>query len=64
MGNDHKIVQISSHVTSFVGRVGVIGLCSCGWLGSAEGDNTRIATNALIDAWRKDHGTKGAIEGL
>ena len=64
MGNDHKIVQISSHVTSFVGRVGVIGLCSCGWLGSAEGDNTRIATNALIDAWREDHGTKGAMEGL
>jgi len=63
MGNDHKIVQISSHVTSLVGRVGIVGLCSCGWLGSAEGDNTRIATNAFIDTWREDHGTKGAIGG-
>jgi hypothetical protein len=63
MGSEHKIVQISSHVTSVVGRVGIVGLCSCGWLGSAEGDNTRIATNALIDAWQKEHGTKAAGEG-
>lgn len=36
MGSEHKIVQISSHVTSVVGGVGIVGLCSCGWLGSAE----------------------------
>ena len=61
MGNDHKIVQISSHVTSLVGRVGIVGLCSCGWLGSAEGDNTKIATNALVALWNEEHGTKGSI---
>jgi hypothetical protein len=63
MGDDHKIVQISSHVTSLVGRVGIVGLCSCGWLGSAEGDNTKIATKALIALWQEDHGTKGSLEG-
>ncbi len=62
MGNEHKIVQISSHVTSLVGRVGIIGLCSCGWLGSAEGDNTKIATNAFLDIWREDHGANGSID--
>jgi hypothetical protein len=61
MENHHKIIQISSHVTSLVGTVGIVGLCSCGWLGSAEGDNTRIATIALIDLWREDHGTEAAF---
>ncbi len=51
MADDHQIVQVSSHVTSFVGRVGVIGLCSCGWLGGAEGDDTRMAVLKLAEAW-------------
>ncbi len=51
MAVEHQIVQVSSHVTSFVGRVGVIGLCSCGWLGGAEGDDTSRAVLKLREAW-------------
>ena len=61
MDDQHKIVQISSHVTSLVGRVGIVGLCSCGWVGSAEGDNTRIATNGLVAQWRHDHGSEQVV---
>lgn len=61
---DHKIVQISSHVTSLGGNVGIVGLCSCGWLGSAEGGNTRIATHSLINLWNEDHGRVSAGEDV
>ncbi len=47
----HKLVQVSSHVTSLGGRVGVVGLCSCGWLGGEEGDDTRGAIRMLFEAW-------------
>src|SRR5271170_7445203 len=43
MADGHRLVQVASHVTSFVGRVGVVGLCSCGWLGGEEGEDTRVA---------------------
>jgi hypothetical protein len=51
MDGEHRIVQISSHVTSFVGRVGVIGLCSCGWFGGAEGEDTVRAVSKLREDW-------------
>lgn len=60
MDGEHRIIQVSSHVTSFVGRVGVIGLCSCGWLGGAEGDDTRRAVLKLREAWE----THGPDESL
>jgi hypothetical protein len=51
MASGHRLIQATSHVTSFVGRVGVIGLCSCGWLGGEEGDDTRLAVRKLTEAW-------------
>src|SRR5271165_3125746 len=51
MPEEHRLVQVASHVTSFVGRVGVIGLCSCGWLGGEEDDDTRLAVMRLKEAW-------------
>jgi hypothetical protein len=36
--------------TSFMSR-GVIGLCSCGWLGGEESSDTRRAANAFREAW-------------
>ncbi len=51
MATGHRLIQASSHVTSFVGRVGVIGLCSCGWLGGEEDDDTRLAVMRLKEAW-------------
>ncbi len=51
MASGHRLIQATSHVTSFVGRVGVIGLCSCGWLGGEEGDDTRLAVLKLKEAW-------------
>ena len=51
MATGHRLIQATSHVTSFVGRVGVIGLCSCGWLGGEEGDDTRLAVLRLNEAW-------------
>jgi hypothetical protein len=51
MATGHRLIQATSHVTSFVGRVGVIGLCSCGWLGGEEDDDTRLAVRKLNEAW-------------
>ena len=51
MTDEHRLVQVSSHVTSLVGRVGVVGLCSCGWLAGEEGEDTRMAVNKLHEAW-------------
>lgn len=51
MADEHRLVQVVSHVTSFVGRVGVIGLCSCGWLTGEEGEDTRLAVLRLNQAW-------------
>jgi hypothetical protein len=49
---EHRLVSITSHVVSFEGSVGVIGLCSCGELISAEGYRTHEVTNTLRSAWR------------
>jgi hypothetical protein len=51
MNEEHRLMQVSSHVTSFVGRVGVIGLCSCGWLAGEEGEDTKIAVRMLEKAF-------------
>jgi len=51
MPEEHRLVQVVSHVTSFVGRVGVIGLCSCGWLAGEEAEDTRLAVLRLNAAW-------------
>ena len=51
MGDEHRLIQVSSHVTSFVGRVGVVGLCSCGWLSGEEAEDTRIAVRFLSESW-------------
>lgn len=51
MENEHRLVHVTSHVTSMVGRVGVVGLCSCGWLAGEEGEDTRLAANRLYEAW-------------
>jgi hypothetical protein len=51
MPEDHRLVQVVSHVTSFVGRIGVIGLCSCGWLAGEEGEDTRLVVLRLNQAW-------------
>jgi hypothetical protein len=56
MSEDHRLVQVSSHVTSFLGRVGIIGLCSCGWLGGEEGEDTRIAVRCFSEAWERHQG--------
>jgi hypothetical protein len=47
----HKLITITSHVVSFEGTVGVMGLCSCGELVSAEGFRTDEVTQMLRDAW-------------
>jgi hypothetical protein len=49
---EHRLVNITSHVVSFEGSVGLIGLCACGELISAEGYRTHEVTIALRDAWR------------
>ena len=49
---EHKIVNVTSHVLSFEGTVGAIGLCSCGELISAEGYRTHEVTKELRDRWR------------
>jgi hypothetical protein len=49
--DEHKLIQITSHVTSMVGRVGVVGLCSCGWIAGEEGEDTRSAANRLHETW-------------
>ncbi len=51
MANEHRITQVASHVTSMVGRVGVVGVCSCGWIAGEEGEDTRSAANRLHEAW-------------
>ena len=51
MTDEHRLVQVTSHVTSFVGRVGVLGLCSCGWLAGEEGEDTRLAVLNLNQIW-------------
>ena len=50
---EHRLVNVISHVLSFEGSVGAIGLCSCGELISAEGYRTHEVTKELRDAWRK-----------
>jgi hypothetical protein len=49
---EHRLVHVTSHVLSFEGSVGAIGLCSCGELISAEGYRTHEVTKQLGDAWR------------
>jgi hypothetical protein len=49
---EHRLVNVTSHVVSFEGSVGAIGLCSCGELISAEGYRTHEVTKDLLDAWR------------
>jgi hypothetical protein len=56
MRADHRVVQVSSHVTSFLGTVGVIGLCSCGWLGGEEGEDTRVAIRSFSEDWKRHQG--------
>ena len=51
--DEHRLVNVTSHVVSFEGSVGLIGLCSCGELMSAEGYRTHEVTNALRDTWRR-----------
>ena len=64
MHEDHRLVQVVSHVTSFVGRIGVIGLCSCGWLAGEEGEDTRLAVLRLNQAWEAhDRGETPAEPG-
>ena len=46
------MVNVTSHVLSFEGTVGAIGLCSCGELISAEGYRTHEVTKELQDGWR------------
>ena len=50
--DEHRLVDVTSHVLSFEGSVGAIGLCSCGEVISAEGYRTHEVTQALRDAWR------------
>jgi hypothetical protein len=49
---EHRLVNITSHVVSFEGSVGLIGLCSCGELISAEAYRTHEVTNVLRDTWK------------
>jgi hypothetical protein len=56
MGEEHRLIQLSSHVTSFVGRVGVVGLCSCGFVIGEEGEDTRMAVLMLSKAWEAHQG--------
>ena len=49
---EHRFVNVTSHVLSFEGSVGAIGLCSCGELISAEGYRTHEVTKELRDAWK------------
>jgi hypothetical protein len=51
VGQEHRLVQVASHVTSLVGRVGLVGLCSCGWLAGEESEDTRMVANRLYEAW-------------
>ena len=55
MNDEHRLIQVSSHVTS-VGRVGLVGLCSCGWLSGEEGEDTRVAVRFLSESWRRQSG--------
>ncbi len=48
---EHRLVTVTSHVVSFEGSVGAIGLCSCGELLSSEGYRTHEVTDALREAW-------------
>jgi hypothetical protein len=59
-----KIVQVSSHVTSLAGWVGIVGLCSCGWLGSGEDANTKLALSNFMDGWEKEHAAGAPLTGL
>jgi hypothetical protein len=61
--DDHKLAQVSSHVTSLGGRVGVVGLCSCGWLGGEEGDDTKGAIRKLYKAWEA-HEPAGSLRWM
>jgi len=49
---EHRILNVTSHVLSFEGTVGAIGLCSCGELISAEGFRTHEVTKELRDRWQ------------
>jgi hypothetical protein len=64
MATEHRLIQVASHVTSFVGRVGVVGLCSCGWLGGEEDDDTRRAVLKLNDSWEQHARTEVTTEDL
>jgi hypothetical protein len=50
-GVEHRLVTVTSHVVSFEGSVGAIGLCSCGELISAEEYRTHEVTDALRESW-------------
>ena len=49
---EHELVNVTSHVLSFEGSVGAIGLCSCGELIWAEGYRAHEVTKEVRDAWR------------
>jgi hypothetical protein len=49
---EHRLVNVTTHVLSFEGSVGAIGVCSCGELISAEGYRTHEVTKELRDGWR------------
>jgi hypothetical protein len=53
---EHRLTHVTSHVTSMVGRVGAIGLCSCGWIGGEEGEDTRSVANKLHEVWERHAG--------
>lgn len=51
MAKKHKLVKVSSHMTHYMGRVRVAGLCRCGWIGGEEGDTAELAVRKFRKVW-------------